>query len=444
MPSSDDAARLTRTLVTEISEQHNEPGWMTDFRVRALELYEKLPLPTWGVDLSGLDVQSLHHYVRPAEQSWQSWDNVPEKIKNIFEQIGVPQAERAFLAGVGAQFESDMIYHNLKEQWLAQGVVFVDTHTGLKEYESIFKKYFSTVVPPHDNKFAALNSALWSGGSFLYVPAGVHVELPVQAYFVMNTPRMGQFERTLIIAEPGSFVHYVEGCSAPVYQRGSLHGGVVEVVALPDARVRYTTIQNWSQDVYNLVTKRAIAHERSTIEWVDGNFGSKCTMKYPSVLLKGEGARGQMISVAVAGAGQHHDTGGMMIHQAPNTTSHIISKSVCKQDGCVTYRGLVKVELQAANVRSHVRCDSLLLDDRARAIAHPKINVKNESSHVGHEASVSSLDEEQLLYVQSRGLSASRARALMINGFIDVFVSELPLEYAVEINRLIALELGGQ
>ncbi len=446
MPLSDDAlpAGLSKKLVVEISQRNNEPGWMTDFRLNALEIFERMPLPAWGVDLSGLDLSNLHYYVRPAEQSWDSWDKVPEKIKQTFENLGVPQAERVYLAGVGAQFESEMIYHHLKMEWALQGIVFVDTSTGLRDHPEIFKKYFSTIIPPHDNKFAALNSAIWSGGSFLYIPEGVHVMLPVQAYFLMNTPRMGQFERTLIIAEPGSSVHYVEGCSAPVYQRGSLHSGVVEVIAQPDSRIRYTTIQNWSTDVYNLVTKRAVAHERATIEWIDGNFGSKCTMKYPSVILQGEGARGQMISVAVAGAGQHHDTGGMMIHRAPNTTSSILAKSICKQDGCSTYRGMVKVEPQASCVHAHVQCDSLLLDGTSRALAYPKITVECSDAVVGHEASVSCLDEEQLLYLQSRGLSASRARALMVNGFIDAFVQELPMEYAVEINRLIALEIVEQ
>jgi Fe-S cluster assembly protein SufB len=447
MPSSDDTINstgLSRALIERISHEHNEPGWMTEFRLKALELFERLPMPTWGVDLSHLDLTSLQYYVRPAEQQWNSWEQVPDAIKQRFERIGVPQAERAFLAGVGAQYESEMIYNNLKLEWEARGVVLLATSSGLREHEQLFKKYFATVVPPHDNKFAALNSALWSGGNFLYVPQGVQVALPVQAYFLMNTPSMGQFERTLIIAQAGSSVHYVEGCSAPVYQRGSLHSGVVEVIALPGSRVRYTTIQNWSTDVYNLVTKRAIAHEKATVEWIDGNFGSRCTMKYPSVILQGEGAHGQMISVAVAGAGQHHDTGGMMIHRAPRTTSHILSKSLCKENGVCTYRGKIQVDAQATEVRAHVQCDSLLLSDTACTFARPTVTVAASDAQVGHEASVSSLDQEQLLYVQSRGLSMSRARALMVNGFIDAFVQELPMEYAVEINRLIAFEIVGQ
>lgn len=450
MPLSDDAVDhttatgLSEKLIEQISHEHNEPGWMTEFRLNALKTFERLPMPTWGPDLSGLDLSSLHYYVRPASQQWDSWEKVPETIKQTFEHIGVPQAERAFLAGVGAQYESEMIYQNLKMEWEARGVIFLDSSSGLREHEKIFKTYFSTVIPPHDNKFAALNSALWSGGNFLYVPQGVHVALPVQAYFLMNTPRMGQFERTLIIAEPGSSVHYVEGCSAPVYQRGSLHSGVVEIVALSGSRVRYTTIQNWSTDVYNLVTKRAVAHDHATIEWIDGNFGSRCTMKYPSVILQGEGAKGQMISVAIAGDGQHHDTGGMMIHRAPNTTSHILSKSICKGDGVCTYRGKIHVDPQTCGVRAHVQCDSLVLSTNASALAHPTINVGAHDAVVGHEATVSSFDEEQLLYMQSRGLSAVRARALMVNGFIDAFVQELPMEYAVEINRLMALEIVGQ
>lgn len=431
----------SRDVVLEISERKNEPGWMTDFRLDALALFEQMPMPSWGVDLNQLELNNIQYYVRSADKQWSSWDDVPATIKQTFERLGVPQAEQKFLAGVGAQYESDVVYKNLKHEWKSQGVIFVDASTGLRDYPELFKHYFSSVVRPDDNKFAALNCAVWSGGSFLFIPEGVHVELPVQAYFRMNTPQMGQFERTLIIAESGSSVHYVEGCSAPVYQKGSLHSAVVELIALPGSKIRYTTIQNWSSDVYNLVTKRAVAHERATVEWVDGNFGGRCTMKYPCVVLQGEGAKGQIISVAVAGAGQHQDTGGKMIHRAPNTTSNIVSKSICKNGGRSTYRGLVKIDQGASGSKAHVQCDSLLLDERSQTSAKPRIIVERNDADVGHEASVSSIDEEQLLYLQSRGLSVSRARAMIVNGFIDAFVKELPMEYAVEINRLIALEL---
>ena len=433
--------RLNKKMVVELSDQKNEPGWMTDFRLNALKIFEQMPMPSWGVDLLGLDPYDITCYIKPAEKTWSSWQEVPEKIKQKFESLGVPKAERSFLAGVGAQYESEMVYKNLKKQWQDQGVIFTDSSTGLREHEKIFKDYFATIVRPDDNKFAALNSALWSGGSFLFVPEGVQVELPLQAYFWMNTPAMGQFERTLIIAAPGSSVHYVEGCSAPVYNQNSLHSAVVEISALQNAKVRYTTIQNWSSDVYNLVTKRAVAKKGATVQWVDGNFGAKATMKYPCIVLEGDASKGQIISVAVSSKGQHQDSGGKIIHAAPNTTSNIVSKTLCKQGGKATYRGLIKVCEAAEHAKSSVRCDALLLDEQSCADAKPKLDIANPSAEIGHEASVSSLNEEQLFYLQSRGLCPSKARALVVNGFIDAFVKELPMEYAVEINRLIALEI---
>jgi len=432
---------LNKKKVIEISEKKNEPGWMIDFRLKALDLFESMPMPNWGVDLSELDSDDLHFYIKPASSLWNSWEDVPDKIKKTFESLGVPQAERKFLAGVGAQYDSEVVYKNLKKEWADKGVVFVDTSTGLREYPKLFKKYFASIIPPHDNKFAALNSAVWSGGSFLFIPAGVQVEMPLQAYFRINTPSMGQFERTLIIAEPGSSVHYVEGCSAPAYQRSSLHSAVVEVIALPGSKVRYTTIQNWSSDVYNLVTKRAIAHERATVEWVDGNFGSKCTMKYPCIILQGAHSKGLIISVAVAGKGQEQDSGGKIIHLAPHTTSSIIAKSVCSAGGRATYRGLLKIMPRAVGAKAKVQCDSLLLDHLSRADAKPTMLILQKDADVGHEASVSSIDDEQIFYLQSRGLTPDRARSLIVNGFIDAFVKELPMEYAVEINKLIAMDI---
>jgi len=432
---------FNKNSVTNRSEQKNEPGWMTDFRLRALEIFETMPMPRWGVDLSELNPQDIHSYIKPAEKTWNTWQEVPAEIKNKFEALGIPQAERKFLAGVGAQYESELVYKNLKKEWETQGVIFTDCATGLRDHEELFKKHFSTVVPADDNKFAALNCALWSGGTFLFVPEGVHVTLPLQAYFRINTPRMGQFERTLIITEPRSSVHYVEGCSAPTYQQNSLHSAVVEIIALPGSKVRYTTIQNWSSDVYNLVTKRAVAHKDATVEWVDGNFGGKCTMKYPCIILQGERAKGQLISVAVAGKGQHQDAGGKIIHLAKDTTSNVVSKSICKDGGRATYRGLLKIAETAQGAKANVQCDALLLDDNSCADSKPTLDIEQHNAAVGHEASVSSLDEAQIFYLQSRGLSKSRARALVVNGFIDAFVKELPMEYAVEINRLISLEL---
>lgn len=434
---------LNRSIVRQISEQKNEPGWMTDFRLKALEIFEQKPMPSWGAQLSELDPYNICYYLRPVQDQQSSWDDVPEEIKNTFDALGIRKAEQKFLAGVGAQFESEVIYQNLRKKWAKKGVLFLDTSTALSEYPDIFKSYFATVVPPTDNKFAALNSAVWSGGSFVYVPSGVHIDMPLQAYFRINSPSMGQFERTLIIAEQGSSVHYVEGCSAPVYRTSSLHSAVVEVIAHKGSRIRYTTIQNWASNIYNLVTKRAVAYQDAQVEWVDGNFGSKITMKYPCVVLKERGAKGTVISIAVAGENQCQDAGAKMIHLAPHTTSHIVSKSISKRGGATTYRGLVKIIKGAHSVTSRVQCDALLLDSNSTTSTYPTIEVREPNVDVGHEASVSDVNQEQLLYLQTRGLSMQQARALIVNGFIDAFVKELPMEYAVEINRLIAMDMEG-
>lgn len=434
---------LNRKIVEEISQKKSEPGWMTDFRLKSLAIFESKPMPQWGADLSGLDVADIYFYVKPLDEKHTTWEDVPSDIKKTFDALGIPQAERKLLAGVGAQFESEVIYKNLKKQWRDRGVLFLDTESALKEHPELFKKYFATIVPPHDNKFAALNSAVWSGGSFVYVPAGVHIDLPLQAYFRINSSSMGQFERTLIIAEPGSSVHYVEGCSAPVYRKSSLHSAVVEVIALDNAHVRYTTIQNWSQNVYNLVTKRAVALKHAKIEWVDGNFGSKVTMKYPAIILKGEHASGQIISLAVAGKEQHQDAGSKIIHLASHTTSNVVSKSISKDGGRSSYRGLLKVAKGATHVQSKVQCDALIFDNRSRSDTYPTVDIQENLVDVGHEASVSKVSEEQLFYLMSRGLTQAQAAALIVNGFVDCFVKELPMEYAVEINRLIAMEMEG-
>lgn len=434
---------LNREIVIQISEQKNEPGWMTDFRLNALEIFERKPMPLWGADLTALDPEDIFYYVKPVEQQQSSWDQVPNEIKETFQALGIPQAEQKFLAGVGAQYESEVIYKNLQKKWQEKGVLFLDTGTALRDHAELFRNYFATVIPSHDNKFAALNSAVWSGGSFVYVPQGVRIEMPLQAYFRINSAQMGQFERTLIIAEPGSYVHYVEGCSAPLYRKNSLHSAVVELIALPGSHIRYTTIQNWSNNVYNLVTKRAVAFEKSIVEWIDGNFGSKVTMKYPCIILKGKQSKGQVISIAVAGKEQHQDAGAKIIHLASHTSSNIISKSICKDGGRASYRGLLKVVSGAKHVKAKIQCDALLLDADSRTDTYPTIDIKEKLVDVGHEASISRLSDEQLFYLQSRGLTEQQARAMMINGFIDVFVKELPMEYAVEINRLIAHEMEG-
>lgn len=432
---------LNKKIVTEISQRKNEPAWMLEYRLKALEIFENKPMPTWGADLSHLDHHDIHYYVQSVPGKHSSWDNVPDDIKNTFEKLGIPQAEREMLAGVGAQFESEVIYKRLKDKWAQKGVVFLDTDSGLKEYPELFKKYFATVIPAHDNKFAALNAAVWSGGSFVYVPAGVQIDLPLQAYFRIESSQMGQFERTLIIAEAGSSIHYVEGCSAPVSRNNSLHSAVVELIALPGSHIRYTTIQNWSNNVYNLVTKRAIAYERASVDWIDGNFGSKVTMKYPCIILKGEHSRGQIVSIAIAGKDQQLDAGGKIIHCASNTSSNIVSKSISKDGGRTTYRGLLKVIAGLKNIVSRVQCDALLMDGLSRTDTYPTVDIKSDQVDIGHEASVSKINDEQLFYLMSRGLSSQEAQAMIVNGFIDCFVKELPMEYAIEINRLIKMEM---
>lgn len=432
---------LNKKIVLEIAEQKNEPGWMIDFRLNALKIFEEKPMPLWGADLRHLDPYDIFYYVRPTENQYDDWDAVPEKIKYTFDRLKIPQAEQQFLAGVGAQFDSEIIYKNLKKKWSDQGVIFTDMSTAVRDYEPLVKQYFATIIPPDDNKFAALNSAVWSGGSFVYVPEGVCIDMPLQAYFRINASQMGQFERTLIIASPSSFVHYVEGCSAPIYKKNSLHSAVVEIVALQNSHVRYTTIQNWSTNVYNLVTKRAVAYKNARMEWVDGNFGSCVTMKYPSIILKEPGAKGTIISLAVAGKGQHQDTGGKIIHCAPKTTSTILAKSISKAGGRSSYRGLLKGTKNATGMSAKIQCDALIFDNSSQTDTYPVIDIQAAHVDVGHEASVSKIDDEQLLYCMSRGLTEQEARALIVNGFIDAFIQLLPMEYAVEINRLIELEM---
>jgi len=434
---------LNESIVRTIAEQKNEPGWLIDLRLQALEKFFAMPMPTWGADLSALDVQDIYYYLKPFEQQSTDWQQVPDSIKNTFDALGIPQAEQTFLAGVGAQYESEMVYKRLRKQWADKGVIFCDMSAAVHEHEALLRRYFGSVVPAHDNKFAALNTAVWSGGSFVYVPEGVHIALPLQAYFRINAQSMGQFERTLIIAEPGSFVHYVEGCSAPLYRKHSLHSAVVEVIAQPQAHVRYTTIQNWSNNVYNLVTKRALAKRQARVEWIDGNFGSAVTMKYPCVVLQEPEAQANILSIAVAGNGQHQDAGAKVIHLAPHTKSSIVSKSICKDGGRASYRGLLKVTPHAEHAHAKVQCEALLLDDASRSDTYPTIDVQAEQVNIGHEASVSKINEEQLIYLMSRGLTDAHARALVVNGFIDAFVKALPMEYAVEINRLIAHEMEG-
>ncbi len=434
---------LSRELVEEISWLKGEPEWMRKFRLRALEIFFKKPMPTWGGDLSEIDFDEIYYYIRPTEKQGRSWEEVPEYIKNTFDRLGIPEAERKFLAGVTAQYESEVVYHSLREELRKKGVIFVDTDTAVREYPDLVKEYFGTVVPPADNKFAALNSAVWSGGSFIYVPEGVQVDIPLQAYFRINAQNMGQFERTLIIAEPGSFVHYIEGCTAPIYSTDSLHSAVVEIIVKKGARVRYTTIQNWSHNVYNLVTKRAVAYQDAIMEWVDGNIGSKLTMKYPSIFLMEPGARGEVISVAFAGRGQHQDAGAKAVHVAPYTSSSIISKSISKAGGRTSYRGLLKVYPGAHHVKSNVRCDALLLDEQSRSDTYPYIEVEEDDVVIGHEATVSKIGDEQIFYLRSRGIPEGEAAKMIVNGFIEPFAKELPMEYALELNRLIELEMEG-
>jgi Fe-S cluster assembly protein SufB len=434
---------LDRRVVEEISSYKDEPRWMRDFRLKALEHFEQRPTPTWGGFLGGIDFQNIHYFVRASEKQGRSWDEVPEDIKKTFDRLGIPEAERKYLAGVGAQYESEVVYHQVREDLEKQGVIFLDMDSGLREYEDIVREHWATVIPPNDNKLAALNSAVWSGGSFVYVPAGTHVEMPLQAYFRINTENMGQFERTLIIAEEGSFVHYIEGCTAPQYTTDSLHSAVVEIIVKPGARVRYTTIQNWSHNVYNLVTKRAVAHEGATMEWIDGNLGSKLTMKYPSIYLLGPEAHGEVLSIAFAGANQHQDAGGKAIHAAPKTTSTITSKSISKDGGRASYRGLLEIAPGAKESKSKVVCDALLLDEESRSDTYPTIRIGEDNVDVGHEATVSKIGEEQLFYLMSRGLSEEEASGMIVGGFIEPFTRELPMEYAVEMNRLIELQMEG-
>ncbi len=434
---------LDEEIVAMISMHKKEPEWMLEFRLNALKAFWERPTPTWGGDLSGLNFDDIYYYIRPMENQGRSWDDVPSDIKNTFDKLGIPQAEREILAGVGAQYESEVVYHSLKEEWESQGVVFLDMDSGLREHEDVVREYFGTIIPPDDNKFAALNSAVWSGGSFVYVPPGVHVDIPLQAYFRINAENMGQFERTLIVADEGAYVHYIEGCTAPTYTTNSLHSAVVELIAKPTARIRYSTIQNWSHNTYNLVTKRAMAYENATVEWVDGNLGSKLTMKYPAVYLMGEGARGEILSVAYAGDWQHQDAGGKVVHAAPNTSSRITSKSISKGTGRSTYRGLLKVHEGAEGSKSRVECDALLLDERARTDTYPYIEIEEKKVTTEHEATVSKVGEDQLFYLMSRGLSEEEAMAMVVNGFIEPIAKELPLEYAIELNRLIQLEMEG-
>ena len=437
---------LTKELVLEMSKMKKEPQWMTDFRLKSLEAFLRKPMPKWGNTklLSDIDFENIHYYVKPTDKQGKSWDEVPDDIKNTFDRLGIPEAERKFLAGVSAQYESEVVYHSIREDLEKIGVVFLDMDSGLREYEDIVKKYFATVIPIEDNKFAALNSAVWSGGSFVYVPPNVHVEIPLQAYFRINTENMGQFERTLIIADEGSSVHYIEGCTAPTYSSDSLHSAVVELIALKNAKIRYTTIQNWSKNVYNLVTKRAKAYEGAVVEWLDGNMGSKLTMKYPAIYLVGERAHGEVVSVAMAnGSDQHQDAGAKIIHVAPNTTSVITSKSISKSGGRSSYRGLLKVLKGAHNVKSTVKCDALMLDEKSRSDTYPTMEIDEKGVQIEHEATVSKIEDEKLFYLMSRGISEEQAKLMIVNGFMEPFVRELPMEYAVELNRLIQLEMEG-
>jgi Fe-S cluster assembly protein SufB len=435
---------LSEDVVRNISALKNEPEWMLKTRLKALRLFDKKPMPNWGSDLSGIDFDNIKYFVRSTEKQATSWEDLPEDIRNTYDRLGIPEAEKQRLvAGVAAQYESEVVYHQIREDLEEQGVIFLDTDTGLREHPEIFEQYFGSVIPSGDNKFAALNTAVWSGGSFVYVPPGVHVEIPLQAYFRINTENMGQFERTLIIADEGSYVHYVEGCTAPVYSSDSLHSAVVEIIVKKNARVRYTTIQNWSNNVYNLVTKRATAAEGATMEWVDGNIGSKVTMKYPAIYLMGEHARGETLSIAFAGEGQHQDAGAKMVHAAPHTSSSIVSKSVARGGGRTSYRGLVQVLEGASHSASNVLCDALLVDQISRSDTYPYVDVREDDVSMGHEATVSRVSEDQLFYLMSRGMPETEAMAMIVRGFVEPIARELPMEYALELNRLIELQMEG-
>ena len=417
---------------------------MLDLRLRAFKAYERRPMPNWGSDLSGIAFDDIYYYVEASEGKVNSWEDLPPEIMETYEKLGIPEAERKrLIAGVAAQYESTVLYHQIREDLEEEGVVFLDTDEALHQHEELFRKHFGTVIPPNDNKFAALNTAVWSGGSFIWIPEGVKVDIPLQAYFRINKQNMGQFERTLIIAEPGSYVHYVEGCTAPIYSSDSLHSAVVEIIVKEGARVRYTTIQNWSNNVYNLVTKRAVAEKNATMEWIDGNIGSKVTMKYPAVWLTGEGAKGEVLSVAYANDGQHQDAGAKMVHAAPNTTSNILSKSISKGQGRTSYRGLVRVDEGATNARAAVKCDALMLDDQSRSDTYPYMEINQDDATIEHEATVSKLSEDQLFYLQARGIDEDEATAMIVRGFIEPIARELPMEYAVELNRLIEIEMEG-
>src|SRR5574339_333029 len=434
---------LSRGTIEEISKIKNEPAWMLDFRLRSYDIFMKKPMPTWGGDLSKINFQNIYYYAKASEKAEKSWEDVPEDVKRTFDKLGIPEAEKKFLAGVGAQYESEVVYHSLREDLQKQGVLFLDTDSALKEHPEIFKKYFGKIIPPEDNKFAALNSAVWSGGSFIYIPPNIKVDLPLQAYFRINAENIGQFERTLIIADEGSEVHYIEGCTAPVYTTESLHSAVVELIAKKGAKIRYTTIQNWSKDVYNLVTKRAYAYENAKVEWIDGNIGSKLTMKYPGVYLLGKNAHAEVVSIAFAGSDQHQDAGAKAVHLASDTTSRITSKSVSKHSGRTTYRGLLHVAKGATGVKSNVRCDARLLDERSRTDTYPYIEVNEDDATITHEATVGKIGEDQIFYLMSRGYSESDALSLIVGGFMEPFTKELPMEYAVELNRLVKLEMEG-
>ena len=435
---------LNEGVVLDISRRKSEPQWMEDLRLKSLRLFDKKPMPHWGSDLTGIDFQNIKYFVKSTEKQATSWEDLPEDIKNTYDRLGIPEAEKQRLvAGVAAQYESEVVYHQIREDLEEKGVIFVDTDTGLREHEDLFKEYFTTVIPAGDNKFAALNTAVWSGGSFIYVPPGVHVDIPLQAYFRINTENMGQFERTLIIADEGSSVHYVEGCTAPIYKTDSLHSAVVEIIVKKNARVRYTTIQNWSNNVYNLVTKRATCAEGATMEWIDGNIGSKVTMKYPAVYLLGEHAKGETLSIAFAGEGQHQDAGSKMVHAAPPTSSTIVSKSVARGGGRTSYRGLVQINEGAHGSKSSVVCDALLVDTISRSDTYPYVDIREDDVQMGHEATVSKVSEDQLFYLRSRGLSEEEAMAMIVRGFVEPIAKELPMEYALELNRLIELQMEG-
>jgi Fe-S cluster assembly protein SufB len=435
---------LTEDVVRDISSKKNEPAWMLETRLKALAMFQKKPLPNWGAYLGDIDFDNIKYFVRSTEKQATSWEELPDEIKNTYDRLGIPEAEKKrLIAGVAAQYESEVVYHQIREDLEKEGVLFLDTDTALREHEDVFKEYFGSVIPSGDNKFSALNTAVWSGGSFIYVPKGVKIDIPLQAYFRINTENMGQFERTLIIVDEDAYVHYVEGCTAPIYSSDSLHSAVVEIIVKKNARCRYTTIQNWSNNVYNLVTKRAVAQQGATMEWIDGNIGSKVTMKYPAVWLVGEHAKGETMSVAFAGEGQHQDAGAKMVHAAPNTSSTIISKSVARGGGRTSYRGLIQVNEGAYNAKTTVKCDALLIDDISRSDTYPYIDCREDDVSMGHEATVSRISEDQLFYLMQRGLNEDEAAAMIVRGFVEPIARELPMEYAIELNRLIELQMEG-